>query len=77
MADEGAAGQQMRNKLNQKSENSVKEYITSSKKTQSTNTAYLAGFDKIEPDKKKPKVEISNEIRDEPKNDMQSNVQAL
>ena len=60
MADSGAAGQQLRHKLNQKSESAVKEYITSSKKTQSTNAAFLACFEEDEPETKKAKVEEDN-----------------
>ena len=61
LADQGASGQTLRNKLNHSSEKTVSEYISSSKKVQSTN-ASLLGNVTIEredptPEAKKPKIE--------------------
>lgn len=44
LADRGASGTTIRNKLNQKSEQAVNEYISSSKSVQKTNAAMLAGY---------------------------------
>ena len=76
MADSGAAGQQLRHKLNQKSESAVKEYITSSKKTQSTNAAFLACFED-EPETKKIKVENPKEEKEPEKMNFANELQSL
>ena len=49
LADRGASGTTIRNKLNQKSEQAVNEYISSSKSVQKTNAAMLAGYQNIQP----------------------------
>ena len=62
LADQGASGQMLRNKLNHSSEKTVMEYITSSKTVQATNAALLGNIviEKEEPptpEAKKPKIE--------------------
>ena len=49
LADRGASGTTIRNKLNQKSEQAVNEYISSSKSVQKTNAHMLAGYQDIPP----------------------------
>ena len=44
LADRGASGTTIRNKLNQRSEQAVNEYISSSKSVQKTNADMLAGY---------------------------------
>ena len=55
LADRGASGTTIRNKLNQKSEQAVNEYISSSKSVQKTNAHMLAGYQKTQ----EPRQEVS------------------
>ena len=57
LADNGASRQTLRNKLNHNSENTVNEYITSSKKVQATNAGMLANLADSGPEPKKQKLE--------------------
>ena len=57
LADSGASGQALRNKLNHRSEATVAEYITSSKRVQATNAGMLGNLTVSGPVAKKPKLE--------------------
>ena len=46
LANKGASGQQLRHKLNHRSEKTVNQYLSSSKAVQKTNAMMLAGFQK-------------------------------
>ena len=56
LADSGASGQTLRNKLNHNTEATIREYITSSKRVQASNAGMLNLKDS-EPAEKKPKLE--------------------
>ena len=55
LADNGISGQALRHKLNHNSEQTVMEYITSSKKVQATNAGMLANLGG--PERKKQKLD--------------------
>jgi integrase len=61
LADQGASGQTLRNKLNHSSEKTVSEYISSSKKVQATNASLLGNVtienQEPKPEAKKQKME--------------------
>ena len=61
LANAGASGQQLRHKLNQKSESAVNEYLSSSKAVQHTNAMMLAGFEENKEDENDPPPMESSE----------------
>jgi hypothetical protein len=59
LANSGASGQQLRHKLNHRSEKACNEYLHSSKAVQHTNAMMLSGYEENKEDENDPLKETS------------------